>query len=157
MKTFYISLVSALLLVGCAGEDPAEDSSSESISTESTNSEEDAMNEEVQEALEGLELNDGNKWKVDISTDEGMNEVREMVNNFDGDDSKQLGKDIKKRLKGITKECDMVGEDHNQYHILLKAMMDEAKQLKKGKSTDPSKIERYLEAYDGHFEVGELE
>ena len=160
MKLLYITILSLLILSGCAGEDPNEhttDSGIESSSNSTDDNSEDALEEEVNEALEGLSLNDGSKWKVDQSTDEGMKSIREKVENFDGEDAEQLGKDIKSVLKDITKDCSMTGEDHNQYHILLDAMMKESKQLKKGKSTDPSKMERYLDAYDTYFEVGELE
>lgn len=159
MKFLYTSILSLLILASCAGEDPNEEGTTDSETENSTETtvEDDALEEEVRASLEGLELNNGEKWLVDVSTDAGMADVQNLVDNFDGEDVKQLGKDIKSQLKDITKSCDMKGEDHNQYHILLKAMMKEAKQLKKEKSTDPSKMQRYLDAYKAHFEVGELE
>ena len=157
MKIFYTSILSMLLLASCAGDEPSDETSESSSENTETSVEDDALADEVEADLEGLELNAGSKWVVDISTDEGMGEVQDIVDAFDGEDSKQLGKDIKKSLKSIIKGCDMEGEDHEQYHILLEAMLTEAKNLKKGKSTDPSKMKRYLDAYDTHFEVGEIE
>ena len=42
--------------------------------------------------------------------------------------------DIKKELKNVINQCKMRGEDHDQYHIVLHAMLTEAKELinKKG-------------------------
>lgn len=159
MKFLYTTILSLLFLTSCAGDDPTEDTTENNSenSTEETIVEDDALDEEVREALEGLELNGSDKWKVDASTDAGMRNVQNLVDNFDGVEVKQLGKDIKLQLKDITKSCDMKGEDHNQYHIVLAAMMKESKLLKKEKSTDPSKMQRYLDAYFAHFELGEIE
>lgn len=137
-------------LIACKG-----DSESSTLQQSTTMVEE--LPEEVAADLEGLELNDGKKWVVDKSTDNGMKEVAELVAAFDGTDSKKLGKKIKKKLNGVIKDCDFKGEDHEQFHIVLHAMLKEAKNLKKGNSTDPGKIQSYLDAYDAYFEVGELE
>lgn len=157
MKSVCIAILSLILLTGCAGEDTAETGNESLDGSTASGNEQDALEDEVQQSLEGLVLNAGTKWQVDVSTDEGMKAIQELVNNYDGENVKQLGKDIKSTLKDITKSCNMTGEDHNQYHILLSAMMEEAKLLKKEKSTDPSKMQRYLDAYDAHFEVGETE
>jgi hypothetical protein len=153
MKLLFISIVSVFIFSSCGGEEESGDSveSSATISNTEESNEEDALALEVGEELEGLQLNVGEKWDVDSSTAAGMIHLQELIDNFDGEDSEALGKEMNKTLKDISKNCTMKGEDHDQYHIVLKAMKKESKQLKKGKSTDPSKMQRYLEAYNAHF------
>jgi hypothetical protein len=104
-------------------------------------------------ALEGLTMNLGEKWKVDETTDNGMATVDSLVTHFDGNDYKALGKDIKNELGNIIDLCTMKGEDHNQFHIVLHALMVESKALKKGKSESTEKSELYVGAYYSHFEL----
>ena len=151
MKKLFI-LTIGLLMLSCAGEETASETENVPLTQEEFEAKIEAE-DEADEALEDLTLNLGEKWKVDAGTAAGMEDVRTAVNNFDGGDSENLGKEIKGMLSAIIKGCTMKGEDHDQYHIVLKAMMKESKQLKKGKSTDMIKMKRYLDAYDAHFEV----
>ena len=132
MKFLFI-LTIGFLFFGCAGEDTAADATEDVPLTQEEFEAQIEAEDEADEALEGLSLNLGEKWKVDESTANGMEDVRSAVNNFDGEDAESLGKEIKDMLSAIIKGCTMKGEDHNQYHIVLKAMMKESKKLKKGK------------------------
>jgi hypothetical protein len=103
--------------------------------------------------LDGLHLNNGAKWSVDSTTHAGMQNVQTLLQNYDGEDSKDLGDKIKDELKEIIKQCRMKGEDHDQYHIILNAMLIESKAMKRGKVNDPGKLEKMVAAYFTHFEV----
>ena len=146
---YFIYLMFPVLL-SCAGEN-------ENSEGENTAEPVVLIDDHVAADLEGLTLNNGKKWKVDRSTEEGMKKVENMLNSFSGEDLSVLGKDIKDELSTVIKGCDFKGEDHDQYHIILHAMLKEAKRMKKGKSSDPKKMEGYLDAYDNHFEVGDQE
>lgn len=134
----------SLSLISCAAEEEV-DTTIETEIEEPTSFEKD-------EALEGLKLNQGNKWKVNHETEVGIQNINALLTNFEGDDLKQLGKDIKAELSTIIKLCTMKGEDHDQFHIVLHAMMKESKRLKKGKSDNTDKMKRYVEVYYAHFE-----
>ncbi|MBD3636801.1 MAG: hypothetical protein HUJ25_05610 [Crocinitomicaceae bacterium] len=150
MKTYYI-LLSLLFFVACSTDPNKEDTTEESTTTQSL------TEDEVAADLEGLTLNNGQKWLADRSTDEGMRTVQQMLDNFDGEDTRKLGSDIKEKLNEVINACDFKGEDHNQYHIILHAMLKETKKLKSGASADLTKMKAYINAYYEHFEVGELE
>ena len=147
MKKYFYFLF-ALVLISCAEEGSEEPE----IITGTSHMDQETYTE-TEEALEGLRLNGGNKWKVEQSTHDGMEEIKSLVVNHEGEEFKELGKEIKEILKTVIDECTMTGEDHDQFHIVLKAMMKESKALKKGKSNDLVKMNRYLEMYDKHFEL----
>lgn len=149
MRNKFIFLVPAAFLMACAGNEPADN---QDVTTDVQVKVVDE-NVEMDEALEGLTLNNGQKWKVDSATYSGMNNVKKMVDEFDGLKIKKLGKSVKKELKAIIDQCTMKGEDHNQYHIVLHAMLEECMAIKKEKSLDPNKLIYYLEAYESHFEL----
>jgi hypothetical protein len=147
MKKIFLFLIPAFILMACAGNEPAD---TQEVVTEDQIVEEQV---EIDTALDGLVLNNGQKWKVDSNTFNGMNNVKTLVDEFDGLKIKKLGKSVKKELKAIIDACTMVGEDHNQYHIILHAMLEECKAIKKEKSLDANKLIYYLEAYEAHFEL----
>lgn len=147
MKHILIPALTAFVFFSCQGE------TTEETDTTTTEEQEEVVVEMNDPDLEGLKLNNGAKWKVDTSTYEGMNQIAGILDAFDGEDHKQLGKDIKAELKEIMNNCSMKGEDHNQYHIVLKAMLSESKALKKGNSDDASKMQHYIDAYNAHFEL----
>jgi hypothetical protein len=141
----------AIFMFSCAGDEETTTDSEQDQSVEET-----IQDVEVQELdeLDGLVLNNGSKWQVDSTTNAGMTRVINMVTDFDGDDHKKIGKSIKNELSDIISKCTMTGEDHEQYHIVLHAMMKESKRLKKGKSDSMDKMNAYLDAYTSHFEIG---
>lgn len=102
--------------------------------------------------LEGLKLNNGSKWKVNHETEVGIQKIEKLLSDFDDDNFEKLGKNIKDELGQIIDLCTMKGEDHDQFHIVLHAMMKESKKLKKGKSTSTDKMNRYVQVYHAHFE-----
>jgi hypothetical protein len=104
------------------------------------------------EELKGLSLNLGEKWTVNPETAVGMENIGEILETFEGTDFKSLGTEVKKELGWIIDNCTMKGEDHNQFHIVLHAMLKEAKNLKKGKSQSTEKLTHYLKVYQVHFE-----
>lgn len=144
MKTnFLFALLSAMILMSCAGEVEEESTASDEIETPGFEKDKD---------LEGLDLNNGSKWKVNHETEVGIEKIEKLLADFDGNDFEELGKKIKKELGQIIDLCTMKGKDHDQFHIVLHAMMKESKKLKKGKSTSTDKMSRYIEVYHVHFE-----
>jgi len=149
MKIKSILLIAAICLTAL--------SCSENTSEEEQEATEEVTTEVVEEVsidpLDGLKLNDGEKWQVDSTTNEGMIIVDSLVKNFEGEDYVTLGTNIKSELGSIIDQCKMKGEDHEQYHIVLHAMMKESKALKSGESESLEEVERYSSAYFQHFEL----
>ncbi|MEX1001427.1 MAG: hypothetical protein WDZ35_04865 [Crocinitomicaceae bacterium] len=156
MKTLLLFLTLSVLVLFSACSDSPTQNVSEDVNTDQTETKTAPHDTEVAKDLEDLNLNDGEKWKADSSTHKGMNTVQQMLTDFQGD-TKQLGKDVKDSLNAVIKACDFKGKDHDQYHIILHAMLKEAKKLKKGKTNDLSKMQAYVDAYYEHFEVGDIE
>lgn len=101
--------------------------------------------------LEGLRLNDGQKWHVDASTHAGMLNIQQLLVEHEGVASKKLGDRVKDELKEIIKQCKMKGVDHEQYHIVLNAMLIESKAMKRGKVTDATKLQKMVDSYFVYF------
>lgn len=86
-------------------------------------------------SLQGLKLDEDKKWKSDASTFEGVQSIDLMVQAFNEQHDHnvegyhQLSKDISGRLKQLFKECTMEGEAHDQLHIVVHAISEDAKSL----------------------------
>ena len=104
------------------------------------------------EDLEGLKLNDSEKWKVDSTTWEYMNQINQINDSYNGNDVTELGKEIKKILNQIINECKMTGEDHNQYHIVLHALLKDSKKLVSGDLSTNQSIADYLAVFYYFFD-----
>ena len=142
IKTIVIAFF-GILLVSCTEGETAETIVSEELETQAF---------EEDKNLKGLKLNQGSKWKVNHETAVGIQNIEALLSDFEDDDLKALGKNVKKELGEIIDLCTMKGEDHDQFHIVLHAMMKESKKLKKGKSDSTDKMSRYIEVYHAHFE-----
>ena len=147
MKKYFYFLF-AIIAVACA-EEAEEDSG---LVTGTSHMDQETYTE-TEEAMEGLELNGGNKWRLDSYTADAMNQVKELVVGHEGEEFADLGAELKDLLKDIEKNTGMNGEDLEQFEIIRSAMFKESKELKKGKSTDLVKMNRYLEMYEKHFEL----
>jgi hypothetical protein len=149
MKIKFILPIAALSLfaISCSSEDNQETAENEEVAIT------EVVEEISEDPLEGLILNEGAKWKVDSTTNAGMLVVDSLINNFQEEDYVALGSDIKAELGSIIDQCKMEGEDHNQYHIVLHAMMKESKALKSGDSETTEQFEMFSKAYFEHFEL----
>ena len=146
-KIVYLALI-ATGLAGCQ-EEVVNDSTE---TTDRTNVVETIKEKPLIKELEDLRLNDGQKWHVDASTQAGMLNIQQLLVEHEGVASKKLGDKVKDELKEIIKQCKMKGVDHEQYHIVLNAMLIESKAMKRGKVTEVNKLQQMVDTYFRYFE-----
>ena len=80
--------------------------------------------------LEGLTLNNTEKWLANTETHAGMKRIDSILKNNTASDGKTLGEALSKQTSYIIKSCDMTGEAHDQLHIVLVPILEEITDIK---------------------------
>ncbi len=88
--------------------------------------------------LEGLTLNNTEKWIANEETHIGMRRIDSILKNNTASDGKTLGNILSKETSYIIKSCDMTGEAHDQLHVVLVPILEEITDIKD--LTNPSKL-----------------
>ena len=88
--------------------------------------------------LEGLTLNNSEKWIANEETHIGMQRIDSILKNNSSSDGKTLGNLLSKETSYIIKSCDMTGEAHDQLHVVLVPILEEITDIKD--NTNPSKL-----------------
>ena len=132
MKQVYVIVILLLALVfGCN----TENKKVESILNET---EEISLLDTLQ-----LKMNHGSKWLVNPETHGGvvkMNSIIEIFKTEANKDYNALGKKLAKQTSYIIKNCSMVGEPHDQLHVVLVPMLDEISNLKEAKNSTEAQV-----------------
>jgi hypothetical protein len=113
-------------------------------------------NEEEAERAGKLVLNNGNKWKANAETTEGIKKMMSLVNEYlkKGDtDSKKLGESLEKEFTTVLQKCTMTGEAHEQLHNFLLPLKAKIDKLKETNNVEfVNEIQTYLNNYNNYFE-----
>ena len=129
MKTliFFISAIS-LFLFGCSNT--SKEKSKEQ--TETVTHEEHQHDEES----EVIELNNGEKWKVDANMITHIRNMEVDVNSFakvEQKDYKSLSEKLQSNIDLLTSNCTMKGKAHDELHKWLLPYIDLVKELSEAK------------------------
>lgn len=136
MKTLII-LISAisLFLFGC-GNTSNEKSKEQ---TETVTHKEHQHNAEIQT----IELNNGEKWKVDVNMITHIRNMENDINSFanvEQKDFKSLAEKLQSNIDLLTSNCTMKGKAHDELHKWLLPYIDLVKELSEAKDeTEASK------------------
>lgn len=115
-------------------------------------------------SAERLALNNSAKWKVDISTNNNVKNLQEILNKFDnGNDQtlpayKKAHEDLQQGIDKMIAECKMKGPDHEALHKWLEPLIAMVAQLKQA-STIPEAssalkaIDAQVNLYNQYFEL----
>lgn len=87
-------------------------------------------NVEAEIQLEGLTLNNNEKWIANDETHIGMKRIDSILKNNTSTDGKVLGNALSKETSYIIKSCDMEGEAHDQLHVVLVPILEEITDIK---------------------------
>ncbi len=142
MKKVLLSLFTAAILFGCSSQDSAtvaEDHSDHdhAAATHETDAHEQASPADATALATGVpDLNNGAKWKADVSTNENVANLKSIINEFKVNADPEV-KDYQafqvKFTDGIgkmVKECKMQGADHDALHVWLEPLMKDNKDMK---------------------------
>jgi len=80
--------------------------------------------------LEGLTLNNNQKWIANEETHIGMKRIDSILKNNTSSNGKILGEALSKQTSYIIKSCDMTGEAHDQLHIVLVPILEKIIDIK---------------------------
>lgn len=123
-----------------------------------------AKNYQHGQASEKLGMNNGVKWKVDVSTNENVKNLQEMLKKFDnGSDRsfvayKKTHEDLQHGIDKMIIECKMKGPDHEALHKWLEPLIALVAELQQA-STDPDAasalkaIDAQADLYNQYFEL----
>jgi hypothetical protein len=110
-----------------------------------------------------LQLNNGAKWQANPETTAGVEELKNLVSNFEQSDStsalaayNQLGAAMHETMKTIFAQCTMTGDAHNELHDFLYPMLGDIKKLQ-GDNLEVAQnsfanLSRQLGRYSAFFE-----
>lgn len=127
--------------------------------TENNKTEAIAIETEETQALEALKLNNGSKWLVNPETHEGVNKMSALIKDFKTQPNKNynaLGENLSKQTSYIIKSCNMVGEPHDQLHVVLVPMLEEISNIKDaGDQAEAAlnKLENLIKEYNIYFKL----
>lgn len=100
------------------------------------------------EVSEKLSLNEGEKWKANSETIEGIEAMLNTLNNDEIQSASELKKELMKSMGYIFKQCNMKGEAHEQLHhyiLPLRNYVDELDEKELTKTELESKKQRIKE------------
>ncbi|WP_252723705.1 hypothetical protein [Winogradskyella psychrotolerans] len=80
--------------------------------------------------LEGLTLNNNEKWIANEETHIGMKRIDSILKNNTSTRGKTLGDILSKQTSYIIKSCDMESEAHDQLHVVLVPILEEITDIK---------------------------
>jgi hypothetical protein len=80
--------------------------------------------------IEGLALNNNEKWVANNETHKGMQRIDSILKTTTVKSGQLLGALLSKETSYIIKNCDMTGEAHDQLHIVLVPILETITDIK---------------------------
>ena len=125
-----------------------------------TTKEQHGHHHDIHKADDKLSLNHGKKWSANPETTNGIDNMKELINNFSGPETPQAYIELKEKLESefhlIFKNCTMTGEAHNQLHHYLMPVKDKISRLEspeiKIQKESLYKLKEHLAEYSNYFE-----
>lgn len=96
-------------------------------------------------------LNNGERWKANPETNDGIKNMINLVADFDqqNGDYEALQTSLQTEFRDIFKKCTMTGESHDQLHNYLLPLKEK---LEKVSPENIKEILSYLHTYSDYFE-----
>jgi len=122
------------------------------LATNCSNSHEDHTQEAV-----SIELNNGQKWKVNTEMTPYILEAEQVLMQFNSNDYKKLAEQLEAKNKGLIKSCTMDGKSHDELHKwlhphiqLIKALDDPESKEEADKVVD--ELKSSFQTYHKYFQ-----
>ncbi|MGZ8539032.1 MAG: hypothetical protein ACXWV6_00195 [Chitinophagaceae bacterium] len=154
MKRSVLILFTAVILVNCTTTDNKEKTT---IDYSIDNKHEKNTHEDV------LSLNNGNKWKADVATNNNVKDLLGIIDEFNTGNNKTLisyqhtASALQKGLQKMIRECRMQGADHAALHKWLEPLMKHVSLFQKATTEEEAEeqfhtIHEQLNLYEKYFE-----
>ncbi len=149
ISSIIFGLVFSLFITSCGGGDTHEQKHNES-----------KTHHDHGDSESGLILNNGKKWSANKETTEGVQNMINLMDNFNDTDDPEaysrLSENLQTQFKFIFTECTMTGEAHNQLHSFLLPMKKVFQDLSSGDiatcKSSFSTMKKHLGEYGQFFE-----
>ena len=98
-----------------------------------------------------IQLNDGQKWKVDPPMLQHITAMETAIDNFGpGEEISTLKSTLTDNLKGLTSKCTMQGQAHDELHKWLVPLMETVDTMDSNKSIE--RLKHDFEIFHTFFE-----
>ena len=116
--------------------------------------------EETHESEGVLKLNNGGLWMANTETTEGIEQMKQLIANFNDKQNMEASPELKTKLEAefgtIISKCTMTGEAHDQLHNYLLPMKPLFKDLAAEdlatRKAGLKKLNKHLSEYSSYFE-----
>lgn len=121
------------------------------INTAVTSTQEHDQHEHGDEIVTEVQLNNGEKWQADVTTNQGITDLIALTHSS-YKDTPNLKDTLMGRVNQIFEECTMTGEADKQLHNYLLPLIKKISQLDQDNTDDKlNNIRSYLKTYPDYF------
>ena len=101
-----------------------------------------------------LELNNGEKWKLDEATRQNMKEIKAYISQASHANGVLSGEELQKYADKLIKECRMSGPDHDALHVWLGSFLQNLRALKNNRDAESAShaLHEDVKEFDTYFE-----
>ena len=101
-----------------------------------------------------LELNNGEKWKLDEATRQNMIEIKTYISQASHANGVLSGEELQKYADKLIKECRMSGPDHDALHVWLGSFLQHVQALKNNRDAESAShaLHEDVKEFDTNFE-----
>ena len=158
-KTLFIASLLSIVLIGCKDNKNEADKTGEVTEMSRKGAHEVvALNNDIW--VEQMQLNEGGKWKANIETTKGVNNMMEIIEGSKpgtADDYHLIASKLNDEKNILVKECTMEGASHDNLHIFLHPLIEKIGALGKVEKIEEGaelqhSIHENLKWYFNYFE-----
>ena len=101
-----------------------------------------------------LQLNNGEKWKLDEATRQNMKEIKAYISQASHANGVLSGEELQKYADKLIKECHMSGPDHDALHVWLGSFLQHVQALKNNRDAESAShaLHEDVKEFDTYFE-----
>lgn len=101
-----------------------------------------------------LQLNNGEKWKLDEATRQNMNEIKAYISQATHANGELSGQELQKKADKLVKECRMKGADHDALHVWLGPFLQHVQAIKENRDAESAShaLRDDVKEFDVYFE-----
>lgn len=138
----YILIVTMLIMAGCVNNQSKSDTQETDPHTSVT----------TQQAT--LQLNNGQKWKLDEATRQNIKPIKAHISQASHTSGALSGEELQVHIDKLVKECRMTGPEHDALHAWLGPFLQHVQALKKNQDAESAShaLNEDIKAFDAHFE-----
>ncbi|NTS39820.1 hypothetical protein HRG84_02795 [Flavisolibacter sp. BT320] len=101
-----------------------------------------------------LQLNNGQKWKLDAATRQHMSEIKAHITQASHAGGVLSGKELQKHADNLIKDCRMKGPDHDALHRWLAPFLEHVQALRENRDAEAAShaLNDDVKTFDTYFE-----